>query len=58
MKPTYEELEAKCALQQSKLEAINKLMGVVETASDIAKSGVAELEARNGARCAHHHAPV
>ena len=44
MKPTYEELEQKCALQQSKLTAINELMGVVEKASDIAKAGIEELE--------------
>lgn len=44
MKPTYEELEKKCALQQSKLAAINELMGVVEKAGDIAKTGIEELE--------------
>lgn len=44
MKPTYEELEQKCALQQSKLAAINELMGVVEKSSDIAKAGIEELE--------------
>ena len=44
MKPTYEELEQKCALQQSKLTAINELMGVVEKASDIAKAGIEELK--------------
>ena len=44
MKPSYEELEQKCALQQSKLTAINELMGVVEKASDIAKAGIEELE--------------
>ncbi|HDG1692581.1 TPA: hypothetical protein PFE16_004099 [Kluyvera georgiana] len=44
MKPTYEELEAKCQLQQDKLDAINKLMGVIESASDLAKDGIANLE--------------
>lgn len=44
MKPTYEELEQKCALQQSKLTAINELMGGIEKASDIAKAGIEELE--------------
>lgn len=44
MKPTYEELEAKCQLQQNKLDAINKLMGVIEGASDLAKSGIEKLE--------------
>lgn len=47
MKPTYEELEKKCALQQSKLAAINELMGVVEKASDIAKVGIEELQSQN-----------
>lgn len=47
MKPTYEELEKKCALQQSKLAAINELMGVVEKASDIAKAGIEELQSQN-----------
>ncbi|MDM2887776.1 ead/Ea22-like family protein [Citrobacter sp. Cpo045] len=47
MKPTYEELEQKCALQQSKLTAINELMGVVEKASDIAKAGIEELQSQN-----------
>lgn len=44
MKPTYEELEAKCQLQQNKLDAINKLMGVIESASDLAKDGIESLE--------------
>lgn len=44
MKPTYEELEAKCQLQQDKLDAINKLMGVIESASDLAKDGIESLE--------------
>lgn len=43
-KPTYEELEAKCQLQQNKLDAINNLMGVIEGASDLAKSGIEKLE--------------
>lgn len=43
-KLTYEELEAKCQLQQNKLDAINKLMGVIEGASDLAKSGIEKLE--------------
>ncbi|MBA8105956.1 hypothetical protein [Citrobacter sp. RHBSTW-00029] len=47
MKPTYEELEKKCALQQSKLAAINELMSVVEKASDIAKAGIEELQSQN-----------
>ena len=47
MKPTYEELEKKYALQQSKLAAINELMGVVEKASDIAKAGIEELQSQN-----------
>lgn len=47
MKPTYEELEQKCALQQSKLTAIDELMGVVEKASDIAKAGIEELQSQN-----------
>ncbi|HGV0302512.1 TPA: hypothetical protein ACNFRT_002162 [Citrobacter freundii] len=46
-KPTYEELEKKCALQQSKLAAINELMSVVEKASDIAKAGIEELQSQN-----------
>ena len=44
MKPTYEELEAKCQLQQDKLDAINELMGVIESASDLAKDGIQKLE--------------
>lgn len=44
MKPTYEELEAKCQLQKDKLEAINKLMGVIESAGDLAKDGIENLE--------------
>ena len=47
MKPTYEELEQKCALQQSKLTAINELMSVVEKASDIAKACIEELQSQN-----------
>ena len=47
MKPSYEELEKKCALQQSKLAAINELMNVVEKASDIAKAGIEELQSQN-----------
>lgn len=44
MKPTYEELEAKCQLQKDKLDSINQLMGVIESASDLAKSGIKKLE--------------
>ncbi|EAM9791067.1 hypothetical protein DYU29_19375 [Salmonella enterica] len=44
MKPTYEELEQKCALQQSKLTVINELMGGIEKVFDIAKIGAEELE--------------
>lgn len=44
MKPTYEELEQKCALQQSKLTVINELMGGIERVFDIAKIGAEELE--------------
>lgn len=44
MKPTYEELEAKCQLQKDKLEAINKLMAVIESAGDLAKDGIENLE--------------
>ena len=44
MKPTYEELEAKCQLQKEKLEAINKLIGVIESAGDLAKDGIEKLE--------------
>ncbi|WP_288845699.1 hypothetical protein [uncultured Citrobacter sp.] len=47
MKPTYEELEQKCALQQLKLAAINELMSVVEKASDIAKACIEELQSQN-----------
>ena len=47
MKPTYEELEKKCALQQSKLAAINELMSVVEKATDIAKAGIEEMQSQN-----------
>ncbi|MBJ9599679.1 hypothetical protein GHU73_20290 [Citrobacter werkmanii] len=47
MKPTYEELEKKCALQQSKLAALNELMGVVENAGDIAKAGIEGLQSQN-----------
>ncbi|EBQ1372697.1 hypothetical protein AYL59_10730 [Salmonella enterica] len=53
MKPTYEELEKKCALQQSKLAAINELMGVVEKASDIAKAGIEELQSQNADLAVH-----
>lgn len=47
MKPTYEELEQKCALQQLKLAAINELMSVVEKASDVAKACIEELQSQN-----------
>ncbi|MGK9006578.1 hypothetical protein ACR6JC_18645 [Citrobacter europaeus] len=43
-KPTYEELEKKCALLQSKLAAMNELMNVVGKASDIVNVGIAELQ--------------
>lgn len=43
-KPTYEELEKKCALLQSKLAAMNELMNVVEKASDIVNGGIAALQ--------------
>ncbi|EJJ0037527.1 hypothetical protein VQ327_003848 [Salmonella enterica] len=45
-KPTYEELEKKCALLQSKLAAMNELMNVVGKASDIVNVGVAELQSQ------------
>ncbi|EKU4728218.1 MULTISPECIES: hypothetical protein [Citrobacter] len=44
MKPSYEELETKCALLQSKLAAMNELMNVVGKASDIVNVGIAELQ--------------
>lgn len=44
MKPSYEELEEKCALLQSKLAAMNELMNVVGKASDIVNGGIAELQ--------------
>ncbi|WP_156315713.1 hypothetical protein [Kluyvera genomosp. 1] len=44
MKPTYEELEAKCQLQQEKLDAINMMMDVIESASDLAKDGIQKLD--------------
>lgn len=47
MKPTYEELEKKCALQQSKLALLNELMGVVEKAGDVAKAGIEGLQSQN-----------
>lgn len=46
MKPTYEELEKKCALLQSKLAAMNELMNVVGKASDIVNVGIAELQSQ------------
>ncbi|MCJ8532031.1 hypothetical protein [Citrobacter freundii] len=46
MKPTYEELEKKCALLQSKLAAMNELMNVVGKASDIVDVGIAELQSQ------------
>lgn len=39
MKPSYEDLETKCALLQSKLAAMNELMNVVGKASDIVNGG-------------------
>lgn len=45
-KPTYEELEKKCALLQSKLAAMNELMNVVGKARDIVNVGVAELQSQ------------
>ncbi|EBI3752452.1 hypothetical protein D1E28_10045 [Salmonella enterica] len=45
-KPTYEELEKKCALLQSKLAAMNELMNVVGKASDIVNVGAAELQSQ------------
>ncbi|MFV7281611.1 hypothetical protein ACNPG5_11825 [Citrobacter cronae] len=47
MKPSYEELEKKCALLQSKLAAMNELMNVVGKASDIVNVGIAELQSQN-----------
>lgn len=47
MKPSYEELEKKCALQQSKLTALNELMEGVEKACDIAKAGIENLQLQN-----------
>ncbi|AYL62056.1 MULTISPECIES: hypothetical protein [Citrobacter] len=47
MKPSYEELEKKCALQQSKLAALNELMEGVEKACDIAKAGIENLQLQN-----------
>ncbi|MEB0863663.1 hypothetical protein VC897_03820 [Citrobacter youngae] len=44
MKPSYEELDKKCALQQSKLAALNELMEGVEKACDIAKAGIENLQ--------------
>ena len=46
MKPSYEELEKKCALLQSKLAAMNELMNVVGKASDIVNGGIAELQSQ------------
>lgn len=46
MKPSYEELEEKCALLQSKLAAMNELMNVVGKASDIVNGGVVELQSQ------------
>ncbi|HBV8467924.1 TPA: hypothetical protein MD734_005218, partial [Citrobacter freundii] len=46
MKPSYEELEEKCALLQSKLAAMNELMNVVGKASDIVNGGIAELHSQ------------
>ncbi|MFV9325981.1 hypothetical protein [Citrobacter europaeus] len=46
MKPSYEELETKCALLQSKLAAMNELMNVVGKASDIVNVGIAELQSQ------------
>ncbi len=47
MKPSYEELDKKCALQQSKLAALNELMEGVEKACDIAKAGIENLQLQN-----------
>ena len=47
MKPSCEELEKKCALQQSKLAALNELMEGVEKACDIAKAGIENLQLQN-----------
>ncbi|MEB1029638.1 hypothetical protein [Citrobacter youngae] len=44
---THEELEKKCALQQSKLAALNELMEGVEKACDIAKAGIENLQLQN-----------
>ncbi|MGP0674738.1 hypothetical protein [Citrobacter freundii] len=46
MKPSYEELEEKCALLQSKLAAMNELMNVVGKASDIVNGGIVELQSQ------------
>lgn len=46
MKPSYEELEEKCALLHSKLAAMNELMNVVGKASDIVNGGIAELQSQ------------
>ncbi|HBI3680811.1 TPA: hypothetical protein K3939_001437 [Citrobacter freundii] len=46
MKPSYEELEKKCALLQSKLAAMNELMNVVGKASDIVNGGITELQSQ------------
>ncbi|MDE8814585.1 hypothetical protein VC885_24835 [Citrobacter freundii] len=46
MKPTYEELEKKCALLQSKLAAMSELMNVVGKASDIVNVGIAGLQSQ------------
>ena len=45
-KPTYEELEKKCALLQSKLAAMNELMNVVGKASVVVNMGIAELQSQ------------
>ena len=44
---THQELEKKCALQQSKLAALNELMEGVEKACDIAKAGIENLQLQN-----------
>jgi hypothetical protein len=53
-KPTYEELEAKCASQASKLKMINKLTGIIEQASYVVKSEIKTIEARCAALAAEN----
>ncbi|QIU88246.1 hypothetical protein [Yokenella regensburgei] len=45
-KLTYEELEAKCASQATKLEMINDLMAIIGQSIDIAEGGFKKIEAR------------